>query len=167
MAFWEAERKLQHALKQAALTSCPKTQRHAGIVDNFRLIYARCAKIAAKCQSILLKSPAPLVLAIPPRRPTPRRHALFCVHQPRPRGPLKTVDTAPIVAPAAMLREVTAVHALNVMTVAIVHALPAMAVLIKVDHPAMTATAVATMPGMRKVVHVCTWRKGIHLAAVS
>ena len=148
MAFWEAERKLQHALKQAALTSCPKTQRHAGIVDNFRLIYARCAKIAAKCQSILLKIPAPLVLAIPPRRRIPRRHALFCVHQPRPRGPLKTVATdpaatAPIVAPVAMHRVVIAAHALSVT---IVHAPPAMVALSKVAHPAMTATAVVALP---------------------
>ena len=144
----DAARKLQHVLKQAALASCPKTQRHAGIVDNFRLAYARCAKIAAKCQSILLKIPAPLVLAIPPRRRIPRRHALFCVHQPRPRGPLKTVATdpvatAPIVAPVAMHRVVIAAHALNVT---IVHAPPAMVALSKVAHPAMTATAVVALP---------------------
>ena len=143
-----AARKLQHVLKQAALAPCPKTQRHAGIVDNFRLAYARCAKIAAKCQSILLKIPAPLVLAIPPRRRIPRRHALFCVHQPRPRGPLKTVATdpaatAPIVAPVAMHRVVIAAHALSVT---IVHAPPAMVALSKVAHPAMTATAVAALP---------------------
>ena len=148
MALVGAVRKLQHVLKQAALASCPKTQRHAGIVDNFRLAYARCAKIAAKCQSILLKIPAPLVLAIPPRRRIPRRHALFCVHQPRPRGPLKTVATdpaatAPIAAPAAMPRVVIAAHALNVT---IVHVPPAMGVLSKVVHPAMTATAVVALP---------------------
>ena len=117
-------------------------------MDNFRLAYARCAKIAAKCQSILLKIPAPLVLAIPPRRRIPRRHALFCVHQPRPRGPLKTVATdpaatAPIVAPVAMHRVVIAAHALSVT---IVHAPPAMVALSKVAHPAMTATAVVALP---------------------
>ena len=90
-------------------------------MDNFRLAPARRETIAAKCQSILLKSPAPQVLAIPPRPPIPRRRALFCVHLPnQPRQSAPLVVTVRIVAHAAMARVVIVVPVLCVMTAAVV-----------------------------------------------